>query len=478
MLPVSAQSAPPLPARIQITQAPESSVRRIALVLLFGYIATVFSRMPEFLGEKGVSSFHLPAILISVIFLVTLTACRPAEIFSSRANVLLLAFTAWIVICIPVSSYRGGSVEMLTHYWLPNIMLSLGIAALPKDVRECRSVMLSFCAGMGLIIVTYLASGRDVQGRLTGGAGTLGNSNLFAMQLEMGLPFLAVPLIGRRKVSFSSVLAMAVMLVSAVLVLMTGSRSGLVALCLMAFLYFLTATPFGKLRVGILAILAGAATLLFLPSTLVQRYATIFSNDVETTSEAQQSTIQRMKQLDQSWRLTLDNPFFGVGPGVFVVAAAEESKQRNERASWLETHNSYTQVSSETGFPGFFLYLALIAAWILPALKLFRSVRKKKEHRELKLLLLCLLLAFVGTLVNMGFSSNAYLLYLPALGGLAVALVRCGRAQLAVAPAGAVMAPAFGVPRTTPSSLPRTDPPARPSNPIRFGGPRVRPPGQ
>ena len=54
----------------------------------------------------------------------------------------------------------------------------------------------------------------------------------------------------------------------------------------------------------------------------------------------------------RSIELTIKNPIVGVGPGMFAVAEAEDAQEQNIEEVWHETHNAYTQVSSEIGIPG------------------------------------------------------------------------------------------------------------------------------
>ena len=57
---------------------------------------------------------------------------------------------------------------------------------------------------------------------------------------------------------------------------------------------------------------------------------------------------------------------------MFSVAAADAFKKKGQRGSYLQTHNTYTQVSSEVGIPGLLLYGA--ALW--QAISSVRFVRK------------------------------------------------------------------------------------------------------
>jgi len=59
----------------------------------------------------------------------------------------------------------------------------------------------------------------------------------------------------------------------------------------------------------------------------------------------------------RSIQLTFEHPILGVGPGEFMDAEAEEAAVAGKKAMWHFTHNSYTELSSETGLPGLGLSL-------------------------------------------------------------------------------------------------------------------------
>ena len=143
------------------------------------------------------------------------------------------------------------------------------------------------------------------------------------------------------------------------LVLSTGSRGALISMAIAA-LYVLKA---GSRRVRIALLLGIPALLLaaipFMPAEASQRLASLFTSQSQT-DEAAASQEQRAALLTASLRITAQHPLLGVGPGTFEEYEAEEAKAKGERGMWHETHNSYTQVSSECGVPALVFYLSAI----------------------------------------------------------------------------------------------------------------------
>jgi O-antigen ligase len=105
-----------------------------------------------------------------------------------------------------------------------------------------------------------------------------------------------------------------------------------------------------------------------MPGKLISRYQTTVSQEADDTdmdsemlASAHSSTQSRKELLRHSLIFTMHHPLFGVGPGMFEVADDAYAKaQGSKKGSWLGTHNSYTQVSSEIGIPAFLFFVAAI----------------------------------------------------------------------------------------------------------------------
>jgi O-antigen ligase len=160
------------------------------------------------------------------------------------------------------------------------------------------------------------------------------------------------------------------------------------------------------------------ATIPFLPGEASTRLASIFSPN-RATSEAAESQMQRTALLMESLKFTMQHPLLGVGPGTFEEYQADEASKLGERGMWHETHNSYTQVSSECGIPAIVFYLAAIAM----TFGVFRRGRKSAnaDIRSVSTLLALMLVSFCTC---MFFLSQAYGFGFPVMGGIAVSIDR------------------------------------------------------
>jgi O-antigen ligase len=230
--------------------------------------------------------------------------------------------------------------------------------------------------------------------------------------------------------------------------------------------------------VAAVALLVGA---LSIDRTAIERYKTMFdsSGDTMEAASARESAESRKYLLKEGIELTLTHPLFGVGMGVFPVAASELSNSRGEHALWLASHNSYVEVSSEMGFVGFFLFIAIFGACWISILKVDR-VAQRLQLQEVRSMSLCILLSFTALTIHYFFDASAYDVYLPMAAGLVTSLFMTAQPLIAEAekregggepePEEQVLAP-VGAPANTPAS--RAPVARQERNPYRFGRRRV-----
>jgi O-antigen ligase len=302
--------------------------------------------------------------------------------------------------------------------------------------------------------------------------GTLANPNLLGLHLLFGLPFCLLPVFRHGLWSFRGALAGSLALLTVLTTIRTGSRQALISMLGMVLFGFWHASLTGKLKLVVATALMAVVGVAITPQGALERYATLVSSEASASAiadSAVESTASRMYHFRQSLELTVRNPLFGVGPGEFMVAAADLSKDVGERAAWMQTHNSLTQISSEGGIPALLFYSLFIFFCIKPLASLYRSTRNSPQFRDLAHVAFCLLLAYTSTIINSLFVSIAYQVYFPALGALTLAFLHAARGYLASVPAQPVQTPNTGMPRPPayPAAYPAAYTPAGPSAPPR-----------
>jgi O-antigen ligase len=253
---------------------------------------------------------------------------------------------------------------------------------------------------------------------LSGAGASIENSNDFAALLILVLPAIAYLTLRPETKFVAKICGLIGMGLACFMILGTGSRGALLSV-IVSTLYVLKAGS-GKIR---LALLVGAPIIAlivipFLPGEASQRLASLF-NPNDKTEEALESQEQRTQLLMASIQISLAHPFTGVGPGTFQIYQAEEAKEAGGRGMWHETHNSYTQVSSECGIPAFLLYVtAIFMTW-----NTFRR-GMKSSNPQLRGACQVLSIMLISFSVCMFFLAQAYGFGFPVLGGFAISVDR------------------------------------------------------
>ncbi len=340
---------------------------------------------------------------------------------ASQLGVCLGLFTGWMMVCTLASTWRGGSADTLMREWVPSLIIFASCGTV-VTLPQCRKVVAVLATATAVIVGASYALGSLKGDRLAFEAGTLGNANDLSTLLVLGIPFFLVPVFSKDSSRFSKIIALALCGLALVVVVKSASRGSLLALITILLVLFWTEPFVGKVKLGLLTVVMLFVFFAVTPQEILSRYLTIFgdaaSND-QIAASAQESSMARRQLLEQSLKLTMQHPLFGVGPGIFEVGEAKLAEAEGQKAMWHVSHNSYTQVSSEMGIPGILLYL--VGLWIT-----FRNVFWFRAHSRIgpssrvSAMGLALLLSLVGLCVSLTFSSNAYLSYLPMFMGLSV----------------------------------------------------------
>jgi O-antigen ligase len=226
--------------------------------------------------------------------------------------------------------------------------------------------------------------GRSVEnGRLALMGGTLGDPNEFALALIVGIPFWwdkANSATGVKKI-YCLLCTIPIFITF----MKTGSRSGLITLAALVFVTFMSASIGRKMLIAAGCAVLALGSAFLLPDYLKARYVTIFSpadvgslnaKDTNHLTSDIASSEERKALLTQSIQMTLQNPIFGVGPGVFSYASWDQRKAATGAGGIAQvTHNTYTQISSETGIPGFILFFATLVLVLKTAFSGYRGLR-------------------------------------------------------------------------------------------------------
>jgi putative inorganic carbon (hco3(-)) transporter len=245
--------------------------------------------------------------------------------------------------------WRGGAVQVTLDF-AKVLIVVIVMAVAVNTSKRLRLLIVIQAASVAMISAVTVLKGRTLGERLEGMlGGNYSNPNDLAIAIVVSLPMCLGLLFLTRNKIWKGVLALAILTMSYV-VFLTGSRGGFIALmitavvCLWHFAirerrrYFLVLVP---LVAMILWLSAG--------DMLSKRLNGTF-NQNEDSASAYDSAQQRQQLFWRSIDITAEHPLFGIGPGNFEQLSG----------AWHETHNTYTQVSSEGGLPALVLYLLIL----------------------------------------------------------------------------------------------------------------------
>jgi len=441
--------------------------------LLAGYLFLITSATHEVIAYHTGVAFPLIAVCFLFVAIPYLFSGEQLRFLRTPFAFPWVALLAWWGLSSIFGFYPRRSVDYLWLYALRLHSIPLLFTALARDTRTIWRLL---CAGgFGLLaLLGYLFLwGATEEGRLLLPGTSMSNANDLALRILMHLGMLVTFWKGGTAMRTLALLAVPVSMLD---VVRTGSRGGFVTmLVLMAVCFFVL--PLGK-RVLLLVVGAGvivAALPMLSPETLAH-LTTFTTSDSqgdsallrERSGEAANSTLARLDLQKRAIELTARHPLFGVGPLNFEDAV-EEMVQSTEhhKSGWQVSHNSYLQVSSESGVPGLIFYIWSIGLCVVLN---FRSFRRLKGQDRLNSF--SLLLASVSYAVGVLFCSIAYDYYLALLVGLTAANeIALARNKTSVQPA-APSAPSAPAPRPSP---PEVEKPAAPRRVPMRGSPQYRP---
>ena len=346
-------------------------------------------------------------------------------------------FAVWLLVGVPFSSWRGGAVGALNAYLRTDFPMLFVIAGLTLTWRQCLSTMRAIAAGRGNHV------GRESFPR----PGLLGPAEpqcrhdceleRLCMPFILVLPFMIwVALTAKSKAL--RLAAWGGTGYGVLLVVKTASRGALLALVAGALYWLLRGTM--RQRIVLLAAvpIAAATLIAFVPRSSLIRIASFSAEDAGASQEALESSAVRRYLLEQSILYTLQHPIFGVGMAQFSSFEGQHNQVLGAHGYWHETHNTYTQVSSECGMPALALYVAGILSTFFLMNKVYKRARGRPECQDIQATAFCITLAMTMYCMATTFVNFGYFFYLPAMSSLAIAVSQAAQNEFAGRYSGSV----------------------------------------
>lgn len=306
-----------------------------------------------------------------------------------------------MVLGIPFSLYPRFSFTTIFTEYINVVIWFFVFYKVVDSVQKLSRVLLLGCLGNGLYSAFSLVSGWGGGERLY--FGTMFDPNDLAFFALAFLP-LNLLFISRDNPNWVRLACLACFGSGLLLIFLTGSRGGLLALGVAGILIFLgkSRTISSPLKVCFVAMTL--AIISFSPIN-TDRFMTLFSISEDYNVHAESG---RLAIWGIGVRAMLANPVTGVGVGCFSNAVGQERVDRwAEILSWQTAHNSAIQIGTETGVIGLLMFLLIS----LNVVRIFLRAKKTAVSDELVRIGEMGYVGFVGMFVSAMFLSQAYSLY-------------------------------------------------------------------
>ena len=357
-----------------------------------------------------------------------ITAGQLQKVFVSAPGICLTLFTLTLILGIPFSSWKGGSLKVFTETWWKSYLTFFLVSGLIFTVGQMRRALFVLAvASVGILYFAIKASRSYDDGRMSVEYGSLGNSNDLAGAILLCLPFVAFVILDSKRAAVIRLGFVGIFGMLMVTVMKTGSRTSIFVIPLMVAMIFFRASAANKAKLLVATMVLLCLIPFVVPKDLLTRYKTTFVSDVssnmsESAASAVNSTNARKQLVRNAIALTFRHPIFGVGMGNFSFQSAELDVARGSAPLWYTCHDIYLLVSSETGLAGFLFFIATIICSGRILLRVDKTARDVPGLEGVSQMAFCLLISLTAYAACGVFNTNAYNMLMPALAGLAVGL--------------------------------------------------------
>lgn len=389
----------------------------ISYVGLFLFTAVLYFRPYEWI--PALSSFTSLAFWLAIftlaVFFPTQLALEGNLTARPREVNFLLLFCLWALLGMPFAINPGEAWAAFSDTFIKIILMFIVLINVVRTERRLKGLMW-LSLGVGLFL-SYHAIGDFQSGNLTvegyrvAGAigGMFGNPNDMALHLVMMIPIAIALFFGTRNLFRKSLYAAcaALMTVGMVVTYSRGAFLGFIASFLVLTWKIGKRQRFSVMAVAVLVLLL---LLIFAPGNYGLRLLSIFIPGLDPVGSA----TTRKEVFWRSVFVALRNPIFGVGMENFHIVSIQE----------LVSHNAYTQVAAELGFPALFFYVGLIVSPLKRLWQIERATFEDRRTSRFYYLSVAIQASIVAYMVSSFFGSVAYQWYIYYVVGYAIALRR------------------------------------------------------
>ena len=372
-------------------------------------------------GLSGLSSIaFIIAIATLIIYLPTQISSEGSLTILSTEVKCILFITFWALLTMPLAKSPGTAWETFSDTFYKVVLIFIVMVNTLRTPARLKglmwlslgiSVMLSYQA-----VVLYQAGEFAAEGYhrvIVNYGGMFGNPNDLAMHLIIATPIAFAFGMAAKKIS-SRILYFGITFLLVIGNMVTQSRGAFLALIAVSALLVWKLGKKQRFKVVLISLVVGILFIAVAPGDYGIRILSIFIPSLDPVG----SSDQRKELLQISLLVTLRNPW-GIGFGNFPIVGV-----RN-----LQTHNAYTQVSSELGVLAFACYVIFIVSPLRKLAAIERQLFANKETNWLYYMAIGVQGSIVAYMVASFFGAVAYnwFLYYPI--AYAVCLRRIYRAS-------------------------------------------------
>lgn len=320
-------------------------------------------------------------LLMLMLSWVSISLREERPLFRRMANTRLVAIWG-LLSCssiVTVSLTPGGMKYLPEDFyfnfksWIDQFILFFTFIGLIRDGAMARRVILYMMLGT---LVTTLIGVQEMFNKL--GLTSIEKSRLLGPQQQPNdfgafLVYSAGPFVGLLLISVSnwrSWVLMPYLALTTKLLIMTFSRGaylGFAAAC--------TAAAYirGKWFFIFATVLLISSIIVFpqlIPQSVLDRMSHTQSGSIDSVNQLDKSAESRLILWSAAIDMSLENPFFGKGFGMFPVL---KSRYTERSVVESDTHNMYLYISSQMGLPAMITYLLILYATYRGGVMVFRG---------------------------------------------------------------------------------------------------------
>ncbi len=431
--PAKVAQSPLVPRTITTVSAPAASIadpfldapnEKFSVYATLAFLFLRFSFLHDFITVHiGFNSYLVTATgLLAYVGLLRSETWRSAA--KSKLFWAWVIFTGLLIVDVPLSSWPGGSFAVVEPFVKDNFICLPLLAGLFYNWPRLRLLFLTLAwAGVAVTAITFVNGGYDANGRLTlFFTSTVGNPNDLAAHLIYVSIFMLIAAFSLEQNMVFRLIFLGTTGAALLQILRTGSRGALIGILVGVAVGFLCGSMKFRFTLLFLAPVAAAVLLAVMPQSTLERLSSFTGTG---TDEAQQSYSARRYLLQRSIDLTIEHPLFGVGPGQFSSSeGAEAAAEGHHHAHWQETHNTFTEVSSEVGIPALMCVLYAVGGSFLLFWRLTKQAKRNTNLRRFALPAYLLVTGTAAICATIFFVNFGYKLYLIVLTGVGIGIAR------------------------------------------------------